>query len=152
MMKGLPTAAVVLGLSLGGFFDGIVLHQVLQWHHMLRAVDDPAISGNLALNITADGFFHVATWVLAVLGIVLLWRARAELVAPGSGRRLAGGILAGAGLFNLVEGVIDHHLLGLHHVRTDVDNVLLWDLGFLAVGAVLVVVGVLLALSARRPA
>src|SRR5215212_10407320 len=25
---------VVLGLGLGGFVDGIVLHQVLQWHHM----------------------------------------------------------------------------------------------------------------------
>jgi uncharacterized membrane protein len=29
-----PTAAgIFLGLGLGGFFDGIVLHQILQWHH-----------------------------------------------------------------------------------------------------------------------
>ncbi|TIP73091.1 MAG: DUF2243 domain-containing protein, partial [Mesorhizobium sp.] len=30
-----PTSAgILLGLGLGGFFDGIVLHQLLQWHHM----------------------------------------------------------------------------------------------------------------------
>jgi uncharacterized membrane protein len=26
---------LLLGIGLGGFFDGIVLHQILQWHHML---------------------------------------------------------------------------------------------------------------------
>ena len=31
-----PTSAGGLfGLGLGGFFDDIVMHQVLQWHHML---------------------------------------------------------------------------------------------------------------------
>ena len=28
-------AGILFGLGLGGFFDGIVLHQVLQWRHML---------------------------------------------------------------------------------------------------------------------
>jgi uncharacterized membrane protein len=28
-----------MGLGLGGFLDGIVLHQVLQWHHMLTVGD-----------------------------------------------------------------------------------------------------------------
>jgi uncharacterized membrane protein len=27
--------AFIMGLGLGGFIDGIVLHQILQWHHML---------------------------------------------------------------------------------------------------------------------
>jgi uncharacterized membrane protein len=26
-------------------------------------------------------------------------------------------MLIGFGLFNLVEGIIDHHLLGIHHVN-----------------------------------
>ncbi len=26
---------LLLGIGLGGFVDGIVLHQILQWHHML---------------------------------------------------------------------------------------------------------------------
>jgi uncharacterized membrane protein len=34
--RSFPIASGILfGLGLGGFFDGIVLHQVLQWHHML---------------------------------------------------------------------------------------------------------------------
>jgi uncharacterized membrane protein len=28
-------AGVILGLGLGGLIDGIVFHQVLQWHHMI---------------------------------------------------------------------------------------------------------------------
>jgi hypothetical protein len=27
--------AFIMGLGLGGFIDGIVLHQILRWHHML---------------------------------------------------------------------------------------------------------------------
>jgi uncharacterized membrane protein len=26
---------LLLGLGLGGFIDGIVMHQILQWHHLL---------------------------------------------------------------------------------------------------------------------
>jgi uncharacterized membrane protein len=59
-------------------------------------------------------------------------------------------VLAGWGVFNLVEGVIDHQLLGLHHVRDDLGGPLGWDLGFLALGALLVVAGALLARPARR--
>ena len=35
------SAGVLFGLGLGGFFDGIVLHQVLQWHHMLTSAGYP---------------------------------------------------------------------------------------------------------------
>jgi uncharacterized membrane protein len=33
--RGLLSAGVVLGVALGGFFDGVMLHQVLRWHHLL---------------------------------------------------------------------------------------------------------------------
>ena len=137
-------AGIVLGLSLGGFADGILLHQVLQWHHMLTSVEDQTIRNDVELNTLADGLFHVATWIMAVLGLTLLWRARWEFGALVWGRAFVGALLIGAGLFNLVEGLIDHHLLGIHHVRTDVGDVLLWDLGFLALGLVLVIAGWLL--------
>ena len=61
-------------------------------------------------------------------------------------------LLVGWGGFNLVEGLVDHHLLRIHHVRDDVGSPLPWDLGFLAISAMLVLVGVGLshrALSAR---
>ncbi len=54
---GMPMAgAVLLGLGLGGFFDGIVLHQLLQWHHMGTSAGFPPDSvENLKLNTVWDG-------------------------------------------------------------------------------------------------
>jgi uncharacterized membrane protein len=49
----------------------------------------------------------------------------------------------GWGVFNLVEGIIDHHILGIHHVRGGAGQVW-WDIGFLVLGALLVVGGWLL--------
>jgi uncharacterized membrane protein len=48
--------------------------------------------------------------------------------------------------------LIDHQLLGIHHVRDDLGAPLGWDLAFLALGAVLIVVGVALARSGERVA
>ena len=45
--------------------------------------------------------------------------------------------------------MINHHLLGIHHVRSG-PNQLWWDLGFLALGVLLVVGGWLLARNAGR--
>ena len=92
----------------------------------------------------ADGFFHVATW-LFVLGasVVTIAQWRQGRLAPSWGFHL-GGLLTGWGLFNLVEGLVDHQLLGVHHVRDDLGGPLSWDLGFLALGALLVAAGWLL--------
>lgn len=70
-----PVAAGVLfGLGLGGFFDGIVLHQVLQWHHMLSSWYPITSIENLELNTLWDGIFHSATYVFVVIGLFVLWR------------------------------------------------------------------------------
>ena len=55
----------------------------------------------------------------------------------------------GWGLFNLVEGLIDHHLLHVHHV-TETENHLVWDVAFLASGLVLLGVGLSLIKSGLR--
>lgn len=94
----------------------------------------------LKLQNTQDGFFHLAVWVFTLGGVVLLFRAMRD--APlGRGAALAGPMLAGWGLFNLVEGLIGHQLLGIHHVRPGHPQELLWDLGFLVSGAVLLAIG-----------
>jgi uncharacterized membrane protein len=144
----LPLApGVFLGIGLGGFIDGIVLHQILQWHHMLTSAGYPPDSvRNLTINTLFDGLFHAVTWIATAVGLLLLHRAVRRGFA-WSGYRLLGGMAIGWGAFNLVEGVVDHHLLGLHHVKENAANPLLWDLAFLALGAVLVIVGV--ALSRR---
>lgn len=35
----LQLPGIILGVGLGGFLDGIVLYQLLQWHHMLTSTD-----------------------------------------------------------------------------------------------------------------
>jgi uncharacterized membrane protein len=129
-------ASAVLGVGLGGFFDGIVFHQLLQWHHMISSATPPETVSTLQLNIFFDGLFHGATWVITLIGIWLLRR-----VGDGHGHRtLTGGLLLGWGLFNLVEGVIDHYVLGIHHVRPGPDQSL-YDIAFLIWGGIFVVVG-----------
>jgi uncharacterized membrane protein len=138
----LMTAGILLGIGLGGFVDGIVLHQILQWHHMLSSGPYPPTSvENLQVNTLWDGLFHAATWVATAVGLALLWRSGRRADVPWSTGTFLGSLAMGWGAFNLVEGIVDHHILGIHHVREGVPNVLLWDLGFLAFGAILVVVG-----------
>jgi uncharacterized membrane protein len=148
-MTHMRAGSLLLGMGLGGFLDGIVLHQVLQWHHMLSdegCCPTRTVVG-LEDNTLADGLFHLAAWALVAAGAFTLWRgARGGEALPG--RQLAGLALVGWGLFNLVEGLVDHHLLGLHHVKEG-DGQLVFDLSFLALGAVLVLAGVAMA---RRPA
>ncbi len=136
--------AVLLGLGLGGFFDGIVLHQVLQWHHMFTSAGYPANTvENLKLNTLGDGLFHVSTYVLTLIGLALVWSGTRLAALRWSNRLLVGGLLVGWGTFNLVEGVVDHQILGIHHVRSGPGQ-LWWDLGFLAWGAAMLVGGLLL--------
>jgi uncharacterized membrane protein len=127
--------------------DGILLHQILQWHHLLSSEDDYPVTtvGGLEDNTLADGLFHAGTWVGVVIGIWLLWRRTTEWRWAGSGRTFLGWTLFGWGLFNFVEGLVNHHILTLHHVREDVGNEAAWDLGFLAFGLGLMLAAWLLA-------
>jgi uncharacterized membrane protein len=140
--------AVLLGIGFGGFFDGIVFHQILQWHHMLSTPYPPTSVENLELNTAGDGLFHFATWVVSLAGVGVLALGDVPLRAIGRGRMLVGGMLAGWGAFNLVEGLIDHQLLNLHHVRPGPDE-LLYDLAFLAWGALMLVGGIVLYRAGR---
>lgn len=152
--SGFPaTAGVLLGLGLGGFFDGIILHQVLQWHHMLTSAGYPPDSvDNLQFNVLWDGLFHVSTYVFTVVGLIALWHYARAAHARWSGNLLGGAVLVGWGLFDLVEGIVDHHLLGLHHVNETVprDQWIYWDIGFLVWGAAMLAGGWLLLRRGRE--
>lgn len=141
-------AGVVLGIGLGGFFDGIVFHQLLQWHHMLTSYGHPSNTvPGLEVNTTWDGIFHSATWIATIAGIAMLWSVERRYDMTWS-LPLVGAILMGWGGFNLVEGIVDHQVLGVHHVRDDLGGPLSWDIGFLVWGASFVVIGWLFS---RRP-
>ena len=95
--------------------------QVLQWHHMLTSTSGHPMTtvAGLEANTLADGLFHLATWICVAAGSALLYTAwRDGRLAPPP-RAHVGLLLAGWGLFNLLEGLIDHQLLGVHHVRDD---------------------------------
>lgn len=139
-LKLLVAAGVILGMGFAGFFDGIVIHQVLQWHHMVSTIRPATSLSNLEANTFWDGAFHLGTFVLTVIGLTLLWRAMQREGVPKSAQPLIGAVLIGAGSFNVIEGVIDHHLLAIHHVKSGV-NQFGWDLGFLIVSVLLVIAG-----------
>jgi uncharacterized membrane protein len=71
----LVAAGVCLGAGLGGFLDGILLHQILQWHNMLSSVRPPTDLVSMKVNMLWDGVFHAFTWLATVVGVVLLFRA-----------------------------------------------------------------------------
>jgi uncharacterized membrane protein len=152
LRRALRRPALLLGLGLGGFIDGIVMHQILQWHHLLTGTDDqPATTvDGLEANTLADGFFHLATWVIVLAATTVTVKAWREGRLAPPWRLHVGMLLVGWGAFNLVEGVVDHQLLGIHHVRDDLGAPLGWDLGFLTFGALLVAGGLALAREPRR--
>ncbi|NUB05696.1 DUF2243 domain-containing protein [Azospirillum sp. Vi22] len=135
---GLPWAGYLLGFALGGFFDGILLHQVLQWHHLLSGVESSAVQ-DIRIQILADGLFHAAMYVVAAVGLWLLWRSRRRFAEPGADRLLFANALIGFGVWHILDGVLSHWLLGIHRIRMDSANPLLWDLLWFVVFGVAVV-------------
>lgn len=146
-------AGWLLGVGLGGFIDGIVLHQLLQWHNMLSAKMPPIDLLSSKVNMFWDGVFHAAVWIITAFGVQQLWRAAVQ-AGPrlrGQGQRLFGSMLLGWASFNIVEGVVDHHMLGLHHVRDFVVYKLPWDLAFLGISVLLALIGWILVRRPSRP-
>jgi uncharacterized membrane protein len=142
------TPGTLLGLGMGGFIDGITLHQIAQWHNMGSAILPPTTMEAMSRNMVWDGLFHLVTWGIVLVGIRWLWKDR-QAAAPTL-RILVGQMVLGWGLFNLVEGIVDHHLLGIHHVRDLPVHVPAYDWTFLGVGGIgFIAIGAFL--SRRQP-
>lgn len=132
--KQTGTAAILLGMGLGGFVDGIVLHQIAQWHNMLSGKVPPVTMDSMALNMRADGWFHAAVWIFTLAGLLILYRAARQGAMFPSERWFIGVLIIGWGAFNLVEGIVNHHLLHLHHVRDLPVHLPVYDYVFLLFG------------------
>jgi uncharacterized membrane protein len=127
---------LLLGVGLGAFVDGIVLHQLLRWHHLLSSRPDVSLSANLI----ADGVFHAGAWLAVLVGVLWLWRRSWRTAVNGRWTALVAAMVAGWGSFNVVEGVVDHYLLNLHHVRPG-PNQAVYDIAFLVFGGLLAIGG-----------
>jgi uncharacterized membrane protein len=141
---------LLLGLGLGGFVDGIVLHQILQWHHMISSTSAGATDtvAGLEANTLGDGLFHAATWLVTAAGVWWLWKSlphgRVTL-----DRQFFGWLICGWGLFNVADEIVFHALLDLHHIREG-NSELVYDMGFTAIGIAQILIGTLLARSGRE--
>ena len=134
-------AGYALGFGVGGFFDGILLHQILQWHHLLSGLQG-APYDDLRFQVLADGLFHVFMYVVTVVGLWLLWRSRREFAAPGADRLLLANAMIGFGVWHIVDAVLSHWTLQIHRIRMDSEVPLLWDLAWAAIfGVVFIIVG-----------
>jgi uncharacterized membrane protein len=133
-------SGALVGLGVAGFVDETVFHQVLHWHHFYD-------KSTPAAGLVSDGLFHAFSWFATVAGLFLLVAARRlGPVPPG---RWWGGLLAGAGAFQLYDGTVQHKLLGLHQIRYGVDlRPYDWTWNVLAV--VLLAAGVALLARAER--
>jgi uncharacterized membrane protein len=137
----LATASMVLGIGMGGFIDGIILHQVLQVHEMLSNKVPATDYVGKSVNMFWDGVFHFFCFIVVLIGIVLMWKLLARKDVDRSGYLLAGGLLSGWGLFNIVEGIIDHQILKLHNVIELSTNHDAGNYTFLGISVLMLIVG-----------
>ena len=98
-------------------------------HGLGRAAADD--DGRDGPELLWDGLFHAATLVLTLVGVLMLWSDGVAGLSPRRLSVLIGQMILGWGLFNLVEGLIDHHLLNIHHVRDMPFHVPVYRLGLL---------------------
>lgn len=124
---GFRWSGYLLGIAIGGFFDGILLHQILQWHHLLSGLEGGRF-GDIRFQIMADGLFHALMYVIGGVGLWLLWRNRDVCVWSRSDRFLAANALIGFGAWHVFDSIASHWLLGIHRIRMDSEIPLFWDL------------------------
>lgn len=107
---------------------------------------------NLKLNTLWDGIFHSSIYIFVVFWLFILWRAAHRRHLAWSSKLLTGTLLLGWGIFNLVEGAVDHELLGVHHVNELVpqNQRIYWDIGFLAWSLVMFVAGWMIMRAGER--
>ncbi len=133
-------SGVLLGVGIAAFVDETVFHQLLHWHHFYDKSTPTA-------GLVSDGVLHAVSWFATVAALFLFadLRRRTGFQPP----RWWGGVLVGAGGFQLYDGTIQHKLMKLHQIRYDVD-LAPYDWTWNIIAAVMIVIGVVLLVRARR--
>jgi uncharacterized membrane protein len=133
------TSGVLAGVGLVAFIDETVFHQLLHWHHFYD-------KSTLAVGLVSDGLFHALSFFAIVAGLFLL--ADLRRLQGLWWTRWIGGLLIGAGGFQLYDGIVQHKLMGLHQIRYHVD-LLPYDVTWSAAGVVMIIIGIVLTVRTR---
>jgi uncharacterized membrane protein len=88
-----------------------------------------------------DGIFHAFTWTITLTGIILMWNAAKRKDLNLSNHIFKGGLLAGWGIFNLLDSIFNHYIFRFHNVRENVPNPEAWNAGFLLIPLIMIGVG-----------
>jgi uncharacterized membrane protein len=137
----LVSAATTLGIGIGGFIDGTILHQILQWHEMLSNKIPPVTLINKSVNMFWDGIFHLFCLVTVIVGLFMLAKLFFRNDVIVTWKAFIGGLFLGWGIFNIVEGIVDHHILKLHNVREITPDIDFWNFGFLGLSVLFLLIG-----------
>ncbi|WP_435177194.1 DUF2243 domain-containing protein [Halorussus sp. AFM4] len=112
--RSLLLGSAIFGFGFGALLDVLLFHLVLQWHHLLSDRIPIGSLPGLRANIYYDGVFSLAMVGVMAVGAGLVWRALNRSAEPRSAVRAFGGLLVGAGLFNVFDGIVDHYVLNIH--------------------------------------
>ena len=142
MRDRVTLSGLLLGVGFAGFVDETVFHQLLHWHHFYDR-------STPAAGLVSDGLFHAFRWFATVASLFLLMDARRR--GPVSKTRWWGGLLVGAGAFQLYDGTVHHKLLDLHEIRYGVD-IAPYDLVWNGAAVVMLLAGAVLLFRTRERA
>jgi uncharacterized membrane protein len=116
-MARVQNAAILLGIGLGALLNNVLLQQILQWHGMLSSRVPLASLEAVHKNLEAAGWFNLVAVGVCFAAAWMLVRAIRDSGRVPSRVGFVSYVLLGWGVFNLIEGVVYHHVLELHHVH-----------------------------------
>jgi uncharacterized membrane protein len=129
-------SAILIGIGIAGLIDIIIFHEILQWHHTSSHIIIPNSIESLRINILHDGVFLAFSLIITISGIIILWVSQSSKDKDyflSYKRSFIGLVFIGFGGFNTIEGIINHHILQMHHV-IEVPDPFMFDLTFLVIG------------------
>lgn len=133
-------SGILFGLGLVAFFDEAVFHQLLHWHHFY----DKSTTG---IGLISDGLFHAFSWFSTIGSLFMLANLRRKKSLYI--KRWVGGVLLGAGLFQLYDGTVQHKWMKLHQIRYNVD-IMPYDLTWNITATIMIFIGCILLFNTRN--
>lgn len=133
-------SGVLFGLGFIAFVDEVIFHQLLRWHHFYdRSTSD--------IGLISDGLFHAFSWFATIAGMFLL--AHIQRTQSFIFKRWLAGLLVGVGVFQLYDGIVQHKIMRLHQIRY-VDNVIVYDIVWNVIAALILVAGLYLTIRTNK--